>query len=68
MKSSEHKTDADKLKFVWDHNAAKVLQTKQVEDGKKKDMDEYFEFLEQFKPSRRELLDVVVYDEPFTLV
>ena len=68
MKSSENKTDADKLDFFWDYNAARVLKARQGESGKKKNLDEYFEFLDEVKPGMRELRHTVIFDEPFTLV
>ena len=65
MKSQENKID--KLEFHWDHKAAKTLRTKQMDRDNANDFERYLDWLDEVKPSRRELRKTKIFNKPFTL-
>lgn len=65
MKSRRNKID--NLQFSWDHKAAQTLRTKQTRFNLELDLDGYFDWLAQIKPSRQELHQTKIFDRPFTL-
>ena len=70
MKSPAKKQKIDDLVLPWDPDAPTAEQVEMRAGPRVRDprfLDDYFEFLELFKPSRRELTEVKIYGEPFTL-
>ncbi len=61
------KNKIDNLQFPWDHKAAQTLQAKQTRFNLELDLDGYFDWLAEIKPSRQELRQTKIFDQPFTL-
>ena len=57
----------DNLQFSWDHKAAQTLRAKQTRFNLELDLEWYFDWLAEIKPSRQELLQTKMFDQPFTL-
>ena len=60
----------DKLKFRWDKNApSSRIAEKELFAGKKvkQSLEKYFDFLNEFRPSKREILEVKIFNNLFSL-
>lgn len=70
MTSSPRKTPLDDLPdlhFCWDHTAPQNLDQRLEYPDSVKRFEAYLDLLSEVKPSLNELLDVKIFDEPFTL-
>jgi hypothetical protein len=65
VKSRENKID--NLQFPWDHKAAQTLGTNQTRLNLELDLEWYFDWLSEIKPSRQELHQTKIFNQPFTL-
>lgn len=65
MSSSKNKTEPDDLIFHWDHQAEQSPPP--LDNNEKRDLDDYFDFLEQLPPHPHEIQDVKIFDKPFKL-
>ncbi len=70
MKSQVHRTKIDQLTFHWDHKASRSSHKKRgihTDCDKKRNLDKYFDMLDELKPHKQELRHTKIYKEPFTL-
>jgi hypothetical protein len=71
MKSSKNKHgNYDILKFHWGTSASKPASIKkqvQTDQDIKLNLDEYFNFLEQVRPTIQEIRRTIIFKQPFTL-
>ena len=65
VKSRENKID--NLQFPWDHQAAQTLRAKQTRFNLELNLERYFDWLAEIKPSRQELHQTKIFKQPFTL-
>lgn len=69
MKSQAKRTAGDKLTFHWDRKASRNASTRgDKQSDYQKDLNAYFDFLDEVKPHREELRETQVFIKPFTLV
>jgi hypothetical protein len=65
VKSRENKID--NLQFSWDHKAAQTLRAKLTSFDLELDFGWYLDWLAEIKPSRQELRQIKIFNQPFTL-
>ena len=71
MKSQVRRKKIDKLILEWDHKALSLSNDRKDTShdyDKQRSLDEYFDFLDEVKPHKHELMYTNVIDKPFTLV
>jgi len=68
MTSSEEKIKDDGLIFHWDRKASHLSNTPLKDHNHKRNLDEYFDFLDEMPPHKQELRKAtLLYKQPFTI-
>jgi hypothetical protein len=69
MNSKNKHRNSDILKFHWGPGAPKPvrIKRKQSDQDIKRNLDEYFDFLDQVRPTIQELRRTIIFNQPFTL-
>jgi hypothetical protein len=65
IRSSDN--SGDKIEFFWDSQAARNDQPEKSDSKKRLDLEWYLDWLEELKPSRKELYQTKLFNERFTL-
>jgi hypothetical protein len=65
---NSHEKNNDALLFYWDRNAGTTPEANQIGQDQKHDLQDYLEWLEEFKMDREELRQIKIFPKPFTLL